>query len=166
MVSTAKTQAGQVHPPIQKLRQALSFRVARLAALNERAGSFHFQAAFNLRLNEWRVLGLTVPEGKILFSELREILWIDKGQLSRVVKSLVDAGLIETSAAQKDARQLELTATEKGKRVHDEALRFTQGRNEAVVETLTPEECATFLRILDKILSHNEELAHKRGHFK
>lgn len=156
------SEPATIHPPIEKLRQALSFKVARLAALNERAGSFHFQTSLGIRLNEWRVLGLLVPEGKLPFSELRDTLWIDKGQLSRVVRSLVDQGLVESTTAESDARQIELRPTPKGRHVHDEALKFTQSRNEAVVGTLTPTECAQFLSVLDKILLHNENLARLR----
>ena len=160
--ASISTQKTGVHPPIAKLRQALSFKVARLAALNERAGNFHFEQSLGIRLNEWRVLGLIVPEGTLRFSKLRELLWIDKGQLSRIVKSLVDQGLIENKVSHLDARQIELYATVQGRAVHDQALRFTQSRNEAVVETLTPTECAQFLEVLDKILYHNEDLARQQ----
>ena len=152
---------GPVHPPIRSIREALSFRIARLAALNERAGSYHFQATLGLRLNEWRVLGLVAScaPAPTTFAELRDILLIDKGQLSRVVAGLVGRELLQSRPLDSDARQVSLTLTDEGRAVHDVALSFTQTRNEVVVSSLTPDECRTFLRLLDRVLTHNEALA-------
>jgi len=161
MISDTASKSAEprnVHPRIKTLRQALSFKVAKLAALNERSGSLYFQKALGLRLNEWRVLGVIVPEGEMLFSELRDALRIDKGQLSKVVKSLNEQALITSRISDIDARQVTLSVTVKGLKTHEKALKFTQSRNDEVVATLTSEECAEFMHLLDKILQHNENL--------
>ena len=152
----------QIHPPIKQLDQALSFRIAKLAALNERSGSYYFQNAYGLRLNEWRVLGTLAPHKKMSFSQMFEALWIDKGQLSRTIKGMAQRGLLHTQAAEKDARQIDLHITPKGHALHDEVLGFTLERNEAMVGDLSPDECALFLNFLSRVIAHNEALLQHR----
>lgn len=148
-----------VHPPITSLMDALSFRIARLAAVNERTGNALFRERFGLKLPEWRVLGMTHAMQPVPFNQLYRYLVMDKGQLSRTVKALTERGLIEILPSDLDARQIQLCTTEAGRDLHDRALTYTRERNEVTVEPLTPEECTEFMRILNKISAHNEDLA-------
>lgn len=149
----------KVHPPIATLLDALTFRLARLNALNERAGSRYFRDACQMSLNEWRVLGLTRALAPLSVQRLRDILLMDKGQLSRTIRQLTERGLITSRPLDGDGRAIQLDATEAGLSLHDQILAFTRERNEAVVGALTPAECRTFLHLLDKISRHNEQLA-------
>jgi len=153
----------QVHPPIHSILDAIAFRLARLAAVNERAGTVRFRSAYGISLNEWRVLGLAHALAPATVSAIRKVLLMDKGQLSRTVRQLSDAGLIETRPARNDSRSVEVTLTEAGQGLHNRILEFSRERNEAVVETLTPEECRELMRLLQKITAHNEELAMLAG---
>ena len=150
---------GAIHPPINNLLDALTFKLARLVALNFHAGSRKFRDAYGLSLNQWRVIGLVNALTPVTFGRIRRILVMDKGQLSRVIKQLTDRGLLVTHPAADDARAVELSLTKMGRELHDKVLIFTSQRNEAVVETLTQEECCEFLRILKKITAHNEQLS-------
>ena len=152
-----------VHPPINSLLDALTFRLERLVAVNDRVGSIKFKETHGLSLNEWRVLGLTSAMSPATISAIRKVLVMDKGQLSRVVARLTDKGMIRSRPASDDARSVELVLTEKGEVLHAEVLKFTAERNDKVVEGLTPEECCEFLRILQKITAHNEKLSALAG---
>lgn len=157
------TKSETIHPPIRTLLDALSFRLARLVALNQAAGSLHFRNAHGLSLNEWRVLGLVNALSPVTPGAIRRKLLMDKGQLSRTIKGLTDRGLLEPRPASRDARSVELRLTEAGQALHDEVLVFTAERNEAVVEPLTREECDEFLRILEKLTVHNQMLHDQAG---
>ena len=152
-----------VHPPIDAITDALSFKVARFAAINERSGSHYFRTVHNITLNQWRVLGLTAALGPVSSSEIREILYMDKGQFSRTVKSLVDDGYIHANTDSNDARAVALELSTKGQTLHDKLLCFTAERNESVVSVLSQEECHTLLNLLDKLRVHNEALQKKAG---
>jgi DNA-binding MarR family transcriptional regulator len=152
-----------VHPPIDAITDALTFKVARLAALNERAGGHHFKSKHGITLNQWRVLGLTFAHGPVSSRDVRDILYMDKGQFSRVVKHLVGLGFIHTTTNSQDARTVELTLTGEGRKFHDKLLCFTAERNEAVVSTLTSQECEEVIRLLDKISAQNEFLQRHAG---
>lgn len=56
--------------------------------------------------------------------------------------------------------------TEEGRALHDRMLVFTAERNEAVVGSLTSEECHEFMRLLSKIADHNEALAALSEHLR
>jgi len=152
-----------VHPPIDTILDALTFRLARLTAVNHHTGSEKFREAFGLSLNEWRVIGVVNALSPITFGRLRNVLVMDKGQLSRVVKQLTARGILLTNPTPDDARVVELSLTESGAVLHNKVLKFTAMRNEVVVETLTREECLEFMRILQKITAHNEQLSELAG---
>lgn len=153
----------QVHPTVDKITELLSFRLARLVAVNEQAGNHWTSTVFNLRLNEWRVLGLTRALEPVRFQEITRRLMMDKGQLSRIVKALVNRGVISTAPSREDRRSVLLSTTVQGRDLHDKVLPFAQERNEAVVGSLTRKEYAEFSRILQKITVHNEHLLDARS---
>ena len=74
-------ETAAIHPPIETILDALSFRLARLNALNERIGSQHFRRKYDMSLNEWRVLGLTCALEPLSFNHLAEhnAIWLIAG---------------------------------------------------------------------------------------
>jgi len=154
---------GQIHPDIRQIADAMSFRIARLAALNEKSGSYHFKNTHDITLNQWRVLGLAQAMGPVESREIRDVLFMDKGQFSRVMAQLVQRGLITTTPAPGNASAVEVRTTQAGSALHDRLIAFTAERNEASVGVLSRAECAEFLRLLDKISAHNLHLHQLRS---
>lgn len=148
---------------IASIREAMSFRIARMAAINERMGTHHFKSQYDLSLAEWRILGLTAAMQPLAFSELRDILLVDKGLLSRTLKSLVSRELITTQSLKSDARQIELNLTAKGRSLHDQVLQFTVERNASMTRVLTDEEWHAFDKTLNKLLEFNQKLVNRRS---
>jgi DNA-binding MarR family transcriptional regulator len=151
------------HRPIATILDALSFRISRMAAINERAGGHFFKSEFDLSLSEWRILGVTAAMHPLTFSTLRDILLIDKGQLSRTIKSLSVRGLIETRKSETDARQIDLLITDAGQTLHETVLRFTVERNAEMGAALSDGEMAEFDRLLDKLIDYNQGLLTANG---
>lgn len=152
-----------MYRPIATLMDALSFRISRLAAINERAGGHHFKSEFDLSLSEWRILGVTAAKQGVAFSELRDILLLDKGQLSRTIKSLSARGLIQTRKSRSDARQIDLSITETGQALHERAIGFTVERNAVMGAVLTDAEWSEFDRLLGKLIDHNQRMLAAKG---
>ena len=153
----------RVHPPIHSVLDALTFRMARLVAVNDLEGTLRFREAYGLSLNEWRVIGVVHALAPVTFGRVRRILVMDKGQLSRVVKVLSDRGLLLTRPGADDARSVDLSLSDAGETLHDAVLEFTAERNEHVVATLTRDECREFMRLLQKLTAHNEMLSELAG---
>ncbi|MCV2893208.1 MarR family winged helix-turn-helix transcriptional regulator [Lentibacter sp. XHP0401] len=153
----------QIHPPIEAVTDALSFRIARFNLLNERLGGANFQNRLGVTLNEWRVIGLTEALSPAVVSDVRKMLLMDKGQLSRVVSGLVGRGFLTTHPSQEDRRVVTLSLTRAGRELHGRVLAEAAMRNESVVGCFTPDECAEFLRLLDKLTAHSIERAKAEG---
>ncbi|MBR9864809.1 MAG: MarR family transcriptional regulator [Rhodobacteraceae bacterium] len=143
---------------IENLSEALSFRIARLAAINERNGVHYFRKHLGVNLSEWRVIGLVAESEPMLTSTLREILVMDHGLLSRVVKELVARDLLTSGPCEADKRQTELSLTPEGRRLHAQCIAFTIQRNTAMASVLSPKEQAELHRFLELLISHNAEL--------
>ena len=147
-------KAMQIHPPIAAIEDALSFRVARFNLINDRLGGANFVKRFGITLNEWRVIGLTHSADRPTHSDIRKTLLMDKGQLSRIVSSLGERGLLHVKEAESDKRAIQLELSAEGQELHDHILTEASRRNESVASCFTAEECAEFLRLLDKLTDH------------
>ena len=154
-----ETENGErIHPPIGRISDALSFRLVRLVGINERSGGRWSRRVFGLSLNEWRVMGLAHELAPATAAQIGKMLQMDKGQVSRIVQTLVEKGYLVARPSARDARVAILDLTDAGRVLHDRVLAYAAIRNEMVVSSLSREECATFMRLLEKITAHNEDL--------
>ena len=82
--------------------------------------------------------------------EMGEHLFLDSGTLTPLLKKLEAKGLITRVRSTKDERNLNITATAKGKALHDKALRIPveMGKH----NPLSLEETVTLYRLLYKML--------------
>lgn len=164
MSEQSKSDAGTgKHPKIETIEDALTFRIARFAAINAYDGGHLFRAAFQLTMNEVRLLGLIGAHQPVTFAWIAKRLYMDKGQLSRLVRAIQERGLIGSAPNAEDARQLNLSLTEAGTALHERLINTLQSANEEVVDPLSEREVATFLDLMDRLLEHNERLV--RRHF-
>lgn len=142
---------------LTSLEDALSFKLFRINALNERAGGHHFRDRFGLTLREWRVLGLVVAKGPTTMGDIKKILLMDQSLLSRTIKKMCVAGVLRNEVNAADKRRLILSATSEGLALHEKCIEFTRERNNAMAEGLTERERAEFTRLLDRMLTTNSE---------
>lgn len=147
------------HPPIRDIRDLVAFRLSILAAASDRVGQNWLKAEFGLSIREWRVVGFVGATEPAKFGDIGRGLQLDKGQLSRLVKTLADRGLLESRADSEDQRVVRLSLTQPGRAVHDRALARALERNELVLSALTREEAATLVELLDKLQPHMEHRA-------
>ena len=132
--NSAKKAVGEkIHPEILSVTDALSFRVARFSLLNERLGGMNFQKRLGVTLNEWRVIGLTEALAPATVSDVRKMLLMDKGQLSRSVRGLVARGLLLTHPSPEDPPAVTLSLTANGRVLHGHALAYASLRHDTVV---------------------------------
>ena len=160
MQGTARIQDGKVaatQAELKRLPDALSFRIARLAAINERAGTQHFRDELGISLSGWRVIGLVAEGDPATTISVRDALVMDRGLLSRVVKELITRGLLLSQHSPTDKRQTQLYLTPDGWALHKKCIAFTKERNAVMTGSLTPHEEAEFSRVLDILIKENAE---------
>jgi DNA-binding MarR family transcriptional regulator len=96
---------------------------------------------------------------------MAELLVMDKSQLSRLIRALVDKNLIKSAQDPDDARAVVLDVTSKGHLLHQQVLAEVLRRNENVLAPLSREEVAQLGDMLDRLTDHNIDLLkkHKGG---
>lgn len=155
-------EKSSLHPPTHDIRDLLAFRIARIAAANDRAGQIWARKKFGVKITEWRVLGLVHAIEPARFSSVADELQMDKGQLSRVIKSLTAKGLLTTDAVSSDQRTFFLKTTDEGRDLHDRLFEFAKQRNEMIISEMSHAEVDGFSRLLHKF-ADNIELAAQRA---
>ena len=86
--------------------------------------------------------------------QIRERMLDKMSDTSRIVDRLVLKELVKKNTCEKDKRLVDVTISDKGKRLLHKMDAF-EPEIEAVVKSLTEEEAATFNNLLDKIRQQN-----------
>jgi DNA-binding MarR family transcriptional regulator len=148
----------------QDVRELLSFRIHRLAIANDRHGQRLIMDRFGLTLPQWRVIGVIAAIGADApIAQVLEDLSMNKSQLSREFKTLLEMGLVTSTPDPVDRRRLRASLTEKGQALHDEVLAFVHAQNEIMVSHLPHEDVAALMKNLDFLIQWTEaELERKR----
>ena len=73
---------------------------------------------------------------------MADLLYMDKSQLSRVIKSLQSKGVIRNAADPNDGRAVALKPTSKGSKLYASVMEEVLRSNERVLAPLTAEEVA------------------------
>jgi DNA-binding MarR family transcriptional regulator len=149
------------HPPAQSILDVVSFRLSRLVAINTKAGQHWSEKLFGLSLNEWWILGVTQAKGPLRLGDLAEVLAMDKSQLTRVMRTLLDRKLIKSIPDPADSRAVIVRLTKKGVALHDEILAEVLRRNENVLRPLESQEVIALSGLLDRLIAHNSELLNR-----
>lgn len=76
------------------------------------------QAKANLRLPEWRIISLLSSAGAMSQADIRANIGMDKGQISRTVKNMLNNDLLRFEGHDTQARNVRLCLTDKGSDVH------------------------------------------------
>ena len=84
--------------------------------------------------------------------ELGEMLFLDSGTLTPVLKKLEQKGYVSRARSKEDERVLDVTLTELGEVLKDKALEVPRQMSACV--RLEPEEAVTLQKILNKLLQN------------
>ena len=84
-------------------------------------------------------------------SQIAEHVQMDKGQLSRKVKVMIEKGLLNSRRNDDDKRIQKLWLTEKAKKINKELMPVMERRQHHLLADVTPDELEMFYRIINKI---------------
>lgn len=133
------------------LPQFLSFRIARLhLALNAQATAVLAKEA-EIGLGQWRLLSMIGSGAASTTREVSARTGMDPAFVSRTLRSLETAGLVEAKRSQSDRRQINLELTEAGSVLYAKVLPRMQARQENLLRALEPRERDLVFRIIDKL---------------
>ena len=103
-------------------------------------------------MTQWRVIALIGAAGETQSSTLSKEAALDKGLLSRALKTLIEERVVQSTTDASDKRVQILRLTEKGRAIFEKTLPVTRKRQANLREGLTDEE----LRVFHKVLDHFE----------
>lgn len=150
------------HPEVSSIEDVLTFRLRQLVTIGERAGQQWSERMFDLKLNEWRLLALIVAHAPARAGDMSDLLFMDKSQMSRVIKVLQAKSLIKNTSDPSDGRANALKPTGKGKKLYANVMKEVLRSNERVLEPLSVQEVQAFNATLEKLIQHTRALLEAR----
>lgn len=147
------------NPQLAQLSQFLTYRISRLhQKLNTQATKI-LNDAVGVTLNQWRMIAFIGGAETVTASELVRYTAMDKGLVSRNVKSLIENGLVASSEHRKDNRVHVLRLTPEGQKLFDTALPKMRRRQESLRSRLSDEDVANLRRMLAILEDAAEDVA-------
>lgn len=125
-------------------------RMFKILAMVRRLSLPQIRRELGLSDFEWRVMSQVGDRAPMSLNELAAASRHDKGQLSRGVKRLVEAGFL-VRETRRGERGVFISPTPEGRKVFEQLKALAFSQNEAVVKGVTPEELEAFNAVLDKI---------------
>ena len=132
-------------------------RLFKLLSLIRRSAQPAARRELGLSDFEWRVLSQVGDRAPMSLNELAAVSTHDKGQLSRGVKRLVEAGLL-IRETRRGERGVFISPTEAGKKVFAQLVDLAFRQNDGLIKGLTPDELNSFNSILDKMVENAIEM--------
>ena len=139
------------------LDQMISFRVSRLQSkLNAQAVRILKERA-DLTPTQWRVLVMLENLRECTASEIARATQLDKGLLSRTIKSMTAGRLIEPRPGKAARRRVYLRLTEAGKCAYEMARPFMQERYDRLTSSLSDKERQVMYTAFEKLEAKIDE---------
>lgn len=112
--------------------------------LNERLATHH------LHRTEWSVLYYLVTSESMTLVEMARLLSVEKPNITRTMKSLIEQGLVEAKPG-KDKREKHMVATAKGMEIYKEIRVTVDMFEKQILSGIPEEEQLAFIRTMKKI---------------
>ncbi len=106
---------------------------------------------------EWRVMSQVGDRAPMSLNALAAVSAHDKGQLSRGVKRLVEAGLL-VRETRRGERGVFISPTQAGREVFQRLVQLAIDQNDAIIAGLTEAELKAFSALLDKLEANAQAL--------
>jgi len=129
----------------------LTFKLTRLASAGQRGVTASYLETFELGISEWQQLAALARHSPAPFGQLVSLSSLDKGLVSRSIRSLVARGLATTSPDPEHGKRLVCSISPKGRALFRRILPLAQRRQAELLATLSVEERVALHRALAKL---------------
>ncbi|WLH38257.1 MarR family transcriptional regulator [Pseudomonas sp. FP2196] len=117
-----------------------------------------YRKHFGIGIVEWRVLAMLAVEDHISANRVVQAIGLDKGAVSRALKSLEHDGYVSTEIDAGDARRYTVSLTSAGRKVHDEVLVTALERERLLLATLSNDEIEMLIDFLHRMSDQLDEV--------
>jgi len=132
-----------------------AFLPYRLSVLSNRASqgiAALYEDRFGISLPQWRIMAVLGNLPDISARELAKQTAMDKVAVSRSVKKLLTAGLLERHFAAEDKRRSVLALSEKGQDIYQQVVPLAIAWEREFLETLNPDELQQLDLLISKLM--------------
>jgi DNA-binding MarR family transcriptional regulator len=133
------------------LEHFLPYRLSVLANRVSRAFGRLYEARFDLKLPEWRVMAVLGQAPGLSAREVAARTAMDKVQVSRAVQALLAARRITRAAHARDGRVAHLALSAQGLAIYNEVVPFALALEKQFLSVLTAAERKAFDALLAKL---------------
>jgi DNA-binding MarR family transcriptional regulator len=133
------------------IRDRLGYRVQNLANKMALWGSRTYNREFNVGAQEWRVLSFLMRQSKGTAREICEFTLMDKGNVSRTVRRLIEDGCVKEQQDAEDKRSTLLIPTKVGVDLYRRIKKTSDKREKSFMDALTAAERKALPLILTKL---------------
>jgi len=136
---------------IGDLTSFVTFRMSRVMnKLNGQARHLLGNTS-DLSLVDWRILQVLRLYKTTSMTALARDVSMDKGQLSRKMRAMIDKGLVLSEPDQTDQRQQILKLSEAGRDMNEKLMPMMRERQARLVRDISQSDLETFLQVLDAL---------------
>ena len=129
----------------------VTYRLAKLQSRLNAQGTAILKDNSGLSLVEWRVIQVIRMFGNPSSSQIADHVQMDKGQLSRKIKGMIEKGLLKGRRDGGDKRIQKLSLTAKALEISQRLIPIMEQRQHTLLADVTPEELDLFYRVINKI---------------
>lgn len=131
--------------------ERLTYKLSVVAEAAIAANDDIFLRETGFRIRELRVLRLIDDTPGTTFAELARVTGFERSLTSRIIQTLLAAGLVERQNSTEDARVFLLTTTDRGRAVRQVARRVSDRLEITLTAPLSAEELRTLDALLDRL---------------
>ena len=135
-----------------RLREFLPYKIVLLADRVARQTSAVVKRHGDLNLSEWRVLAAIADQPGLTANDVVAITPMDKGVVSRAVKSLIDRKYARREASDADGRIAHLYLTHRGQKHYAAIAADIRIIESDILATLSPAERANLVGAIGRLL--------------
>jgi DNA-binding MarR family transcriptional regulator len=147
-----------------KTNEFLTFHLLRLGSIAKGCVTREYLDPAGLSVPEWRLLATTVTFSPIAFADIVSMSTMDKGQVSRTLRSAQAKGLVTADLVQSERRpnepdaptnsRIEVRITPAGREIYEKVMPVAQRYQLGLLELMTPEERRVMLGVLQRLYRH------------
>ena len=145
--------------PALRLERFVPYRLAILSNLVSGAIARNYQARFGIAIPEWRVMAVLGLGDALSGNQVAARTEMDKVQVSRAVRRLLQLGYISRAFAREDRRRSRLALSRKGRRVYADVVPFALATERTLLEALSDEEQSQLDTLLGKLSARATNLS-------
>jgi DNA-binding MarR family transcriptional regulator len=146
-----------------KVNEFLTFHLLRLSSIAKASVARVYLDPAGLSVPEWRLLASVANYSPLPFSDITAMTTMDKGQVSRTLRSAQAKGLVETELVPADRRgqaeggvaasisRVIVSITPAGRELYDKVMPIAQSYQAGLINLMSVDERRVLLDVLQKI---------------